>query len=762
MTTGTWNGKESSSDSASDENLSLKRRAENKASRAVLMDSSEEDIPLSQKTTRKKHKKHKKRKLKKEEKEEETKPSYDSDENLSALPRKKVKTVKREESSSGSPDESAVKREKDEEAEAEAAAEYKWWEEQNNDDSIKWTTLKHNGVMFPPDYQPLPSHVKLYYDRKPVDLPLPAEEVAGFYAALLGTQHAENTIFQKNFFQDFLQILRENGGALNGINIVLFDKCDFSKIHGYLEQKKEEKRQLSAQERKQLRQAKAEEEEPYKFCELDGRREQVGNFRVEPPDLFRGRGAHPKTGKLKRRVYPEDIMLNLSKDAPIPPAPEGHHWGEIRHDNAVQWLAMWRENIFGSFKYVRLAANSSLKGQSDFKKFEKARELKKYIDSIRRDYRKNLKSKVMLERQKAVALYLIDVFALRAGGEKSEDEADTVGCCSLRYEHVTLRPPKTVIFDFLGKDSIRFYQEVEVDKQVFKNLTIFKRPPKQPGHQLFDRLDPSLLNKHLQNYMPGLTAKVFRTYNASKTMQDQLDLIPNEGTVAEKLLRYNAANRAVAILCNHQRTVTKSHAQSVEKAVQRIEELTWQKIRLKRTILQLEPSERKSDPTFFAEIDTLTREQEEAIHKRVLGRERAKYEKKFARENEKRQFDGGEPLPPSTLTEWLEKVDQMGQEFATELETGLVATKPSLNTVEKLQKQVQKLEERIKTATVQLRDKEENSEVSLGTSKINYIDPRLSVVFCKKYGVPIEKVFTKSLREKFKWATESVDAEWRF
>ena len=69
---------------------------------------------------------------------------------------------------------------------------------------------------------------------------------------------------------------------------------------------------------------------------------------------------------------------------------------------------------------------------------------------------------------------------------------------------------------------------------------------------------------------------------------------------------------------------------------------------------------------------------------------------------------------------------------------------------------------RDRTSTVQLKDREDNSQVALGTSKINYIDPRLSVVFCKKYNVPIEKVFTKSLREKFKWAIESADENWRF
>ena len=33
----------------------------------------------------------------------------------------------------------------------------------------------------------------------------------------------------------------------------------------------------------------------------------------------------------------------------------------------------------------------------------------------------------------------------------------------------------------------------------------------------------TLLNKHLSELMPGLTAKVFRTFNASKTLQDQLE-----------------------------------------------------------------------------------------------------------------------------------------------------------------------------------------------------------------------------------------------
>lgn len=195
----------------------------------------------------------------------------------------------------------------------------------------------------------------------------------------------------------------------------------------------------------------------------------------------------------------------------------------------------------------------------------------------------------MADRQRATAVYLIDQFALRAGNEKGEDEADTAGCCSLKFEHVTLRPPDTVIFDFLGKDSIRFYSEVkvskiwhilaplvfcwleggresrdlvtsqhsiatsssgacsrelfsipfgetgltseqQVDPQVFKNLKIFKRSPKGEGDDIFDRLTTSGLNKHLSNYMPGLTAKVFRTYNASWTMSNLLREMKSTGS----------------------------------------------------------------------------------------------------------------------------------------------------------------------------------------------------------------------------------------
>ena len=50
-------------------------------------------------------------------------------------------------------------------------------------------------------------------------------------------------------------------------------------------------------------------------------------------------------------------------------------------------------------------------------------------------------------------MYLIDKLALRVGNEKNTDEeADTVGCCSLRVEHVKLDAGENQLhLNFLGK-----------------------------------------------------------------------------------------------------------------------------------------------------------------------------------------------------------------------------------------------------------------------------------------------------------------------
>jgi len=48
-----------------------------------------------------------------------------------------------------------------------------------------------------------------------------------------------------------------------------------------------------------------------------------------------------------------------------------------------------------------------------------------------------------------------------------------------------------------------------------------------------------------------------------------------------------------------------------------------------------------------------------------------------------------------------------------------------------------------------MQSKESLKTVSLGTSKINYLDPRITVAWCKMHEVPIEKIYTRVLLDKF-------------
>lgn len=80
---------------------------------------------------------------------------------------------------------------------------------------------------------------------------------------------------------------------------------------------------------------------------------------------------------------------------------------------------------------------------------------------------------------------------------------------------------------------------------------------------------------------------------------------------------------------------------------------------------------------------------------------------------------------------------------------------------EKTKQTIQKTEEKYQKELKTLEKKEENKEIALGTSKTNYNDPRISVSFCKVHDVPIERVFSKTLRNKFIWAM-STDSNWKF
>eukprot|EP00095_Tigriopus_kingsejongensis_P004567 maker-scaffold462_size163801-snap-gene-0.41 protein:Tk04567 transcript:maker-scaffold462_size163801-snap-gene-0.41-mRNA-1 annotation:"topoisomerase 1b" len=639
-------------------------------------DDDDEDVPIAK---RKRVKKEEPRyKEEDDDYQEDVKPAKSK---KKAKPEKKTPSKPASSSASSNPrGGKKVKKEENQEV-------WKWWEETTHkkDDGTKWQFLEHKGPLFAPDYEPLPSHVHFYYEGKRMRLSQDTEEVATFYGRMLDHDYTTKEVFNRNYMKDWRKVMNEKEKEI----IRDISKCDFKEIGVHFKKVSEERKGRSKDDRKAEKERNEAIQKEYGFCTIDGHVEKIGNFRIEPPSLFRGRGEHPKQGMLKKRVSPEDVIINCSKNSDIPKPPEGRKWKKVQHDNTVTWLACWTENIQNQIKYVMLNPSSKLKGEKDMAKYEKARELKKLIHKIRDDYTADFKSKEMRVRQRSVALYFIDKLALRAGNEKDEDQADTVGCCSLRVEHITLHPEKdgqeyVVEFDFLGKDSIRYNNCVPVEKRVFKNVQLFMEN-KKAGDDLFDRLNTSILNEYLNTLMPGLTAKVFRTYNASITLQEQLNQLTEEDdNVPAKMLSYNRANRAVAVLCNHQRAVPKTHEKSMTNLQTKIEG------------------------------------KKDAVNK-------AEKEFKAAKKSHK---NGGSA-------------------------TSKINMDKKKKALERLMEQLNKLE-------TQAVDKEENKSIALGTSKLNYLDPRISVAWCKKFDVPIEKVYNKTQREKFRWAIEMAGPEYQF
>lgn len=646
---------------------------------------------------------------------------------------------------------------------------YSWWEDEDNNPSIEWATLEHNGVLFPPEYEPLPDDVTVIYEGNPVSLPIKAEEVATFYGRMLDSPHAKMPNFQKNFFYDFQTILRDTGQPAidrttgDPVLITQFDKCDFSSIFNHYEALRQAELEIPSEEKQRIRQEQLEKAKKYKKCIINGHEELVSGFLVKPPGLFRGKGDHPKAGKVKERITPEMITLNISKDAAIPEAPPGHHWKEIKHDSTGLWIAMWTEPVSRQCIKVTLHKYSRARGNLDFRKFEKARQVKHHIETIRRDYQKGLKNPYMKIRQLATATYLIDKLAIGIGVDRYSDEPST-GCCTLRYEHVSLTRPSTVTFDFLDKNSSPYRYTHEVDPQVFKNLRILKKSPKGPGDQLFNLLDSTILSNHLRSYIPGLTATSIRIFNASFAMQQELDSILDEGTVAEKVLKFTEAKRRVPMLFNHRNVLSKCNGEIVARIENKILELKWKRYRIKREMLARDLLLKKEDRKYFKDMKELSTETMLQVIERIEEREKKAANKRY----ENKMKSAKEELDSQKLNEkeikWLQKlgaIREKAEKFRKELKSkSSQELEPDL-TMAQMRDMVQQLDEQINCEILRKKEKE-SSCIAMDANKQNYIDPRLTVMFSKKYNVPIERLMNKTTREGLQWAIETTDANWRY
>ena len=457
---------------------------------------------------------------------------------------------------------------------------------------MKWKTLQHNGILFPPDYEKHGITVKIKGES--IDLTLDQEEMIYQWAKKKDTPYAQDKVFQTNFTADFAKTLPSKFKKIS------YEDIDFSDAYKLVDKEKDFKEMMSKEEKKVIAAKRKELREKLKEkfgkAVMDGNEVEVANYMAEPPGIFIGRGEHPLRGKWKPRITPKDVTLNLGKEAQIP---EGN-WGKIVHDKDSMWLASWTDYLTQKRKYVWLADTAGLKQDRDKAKYEKAVKLSKEIERIKDRIVKDMKNRDPKISRIATVCYLIYRTAMRVGDEKDPDEADTVGATTLRKEHIKITE-SAIEFDFLGKDSVRWQETIKAeghDKQFQENLKKLIQN-KKPKDEIFHDITSRHVNAYYSSIVKGLTAKVFRTYLATTVVKNYLKDHNNikKKTDNEKLYHAKLANLEAAVMCNHKRTIPKTFEQSLQKKKDTLKKINtdkpWEKTN--ETLKKVEEKETKTE-----------------------------------------------------------------------------------------------------------------------------------------------------------------------
>ena len=484
---------------------------------------------------------------------------------------------------------------------------------------MKWKKLQHNGILFPPEYEKQGITIKIKGET--INLNINQEEMVYQWAKKKDTPYAQDKVFQKNFTGDFTKTLDSK------FKKILYEEIDFSNAYKIVDKEKDYKEMMTKEDRKALAIKRKELSEKlktkYGIAVMDGKEVEVGNYMAEPPGIFIGRGEHPLRGKWKPRVTAKDVTLNLGKEAK---KPEGN-WGKIINENDSMWLASWMDFLTQKRKYVWLADTSGLKQDRDKEKYEKAVKLGNEIEKIKDRIVNDMKSKDSKINKISTACYLIYRTAMRVGDEKDPDEADTVGATTLRKEHVKITA-KTIEFDFLGKDSVRWQETVVAeghDKQLHENLkNIIEK--KKPNDEIFEDITSRHVNQYYSGIVKGLTAKVFRTYLATTVVKDYLikhDTIKAK-TPNEKLYHAKLANLEAAMMCNHKRTIPKTYEltlQNKRDSIKKLEkEQPWKKTQ--ETLKQVESNEPKTDTQKKSKTERINTLNEQIKNQKAKHRDR--------------------------------------------------------------------------------------------------------------------------------------------
>lgn len=555
----------------------------------------------------------------------------------------------------------------------------------------KFKTLEHKGPLFPKPYE--------YKDKffvNGIKLPYLAEDML-WHWSIIGEDYQKDPVFQKNFATSFLKQVpagmpktfpagyEETIKAMRAENELIKEVKKLANTKEVREQKKLENEQKKAE---------------YGIALVDGKEQPIMMYTVEPEGIYMGRGNSPARGMWKWAIQPEDVTINYIGDmSKVPQAPTGHKWKGVVQDTNNSATVFFDIHIGEGFaiksKGFGFAATSDMKQNSDIHKYEKAQQLAKDWNKIE----KWINEGVAAKKQEAVIAWLILRTGIRVGGTNSEKwENGVVGASTLLAKNVKVNGT-TLTLDFIGKDSVKYQNSLEVPLEVAAALTSFM-VNKKPSDKLFDKASAGTVNQFLQKCLPYCSAKLFRTAYGTKLLAEELQKAKIEKGMPEWKIRsiYDNACLVVSTKLNHQKNVAKNFAAQMDKTDENIKKAK-----------EAEKAKKEKAKAQLAKL----KKQAAACKKRYSGDE---------------------------LKELL----------------GAIKEKEA-----KVKAQLEKAEQRVEKLEANKDLKKATKTIALGTAKGAYSSPLIAYSFTKDLGVDIGIIYNKTQQKRFSWAANAPTSFWK-
>lgn len=582
---------------------------------------------------------------------------------------------------------------------------------------FEFKSMTHMGPVFPPLFQS--SNLTFKGDK----LSALAEEMLYCYARyfcgmtdMVNKNEAQrkqlaayvnNKYFNSNFYNCLKYELTTNQKAADFPN-------DFKQLLDGMYAKQLADKASKSAKTDDEKEAEAKFKELYGFATVDGKQLPRGSYVIEAPSIIITRGESKLIGSWKYRVNPEDVVINWvdpTGTVPEPVAPAGHNWGKVENNlNSVNTF-YYRVNVGRDKKGLPITVKEKwcrLGGEvnqnADQIKYDKALQLVKDMLVVDKAVQDTLTKKLpnkpsaadIKERDCALILYIVRQTGIRIGGDHEEWEAPTEGASTLLKKSMKILPNGQMKLDFDGKDSVAYHGIIDMDPSVSSLLAKILYT-KADNEQIFS-CSADDVNKYLQNIVPYATIKLYRTSIATSLACKELQAaeITKGMSVARKLQIFENVNLAVAKKLNHQKNISANFKEQADKLAGKLKEAKAKK----------------------AETEAKAKEDLLKLQKEI---DAAKTLYSGAKLKEK-------------LTKLKEKSD-------------------------KIKERVKKAEERVEAAKIRQQQKTATANYALGTSKSAYFGPQVIYSWCHTFDVPVEKIYSKTLREKYSWA-ESVDNDY--